>query len=120
MPKTMVSVVSASGLTAGRNARKATSAKADRRGSRNAATTSQLSLDQRIKRLSIQDPEMVLMKRYEAIVPHPAKLFGKSRPVKIQVICHVLTVEGNIEFRFVFLQRDAVQICADSPASCLG
>ncbi len=84
------------------------------------SNTSQLSLDQRIKLLSIQDPEMVLMKRYEAIVPHPAKLFGKSRPVKIQVICHVLTVEGNIEFRFVFLQRDAVQICADSPASCLG
>ena len=77
-------------------------------------------LIQRIKLLSIQDPEMVLMKRYEAIVPHPAKLFGKGRPVKIQVICHVLTVEGNIEFRFVFLQRDAVQICADSPASCLG
>ena len=39
MPETMVSVVSASGSTAGRSARKAMSAEADRKGSRNAADT---------------------------------------------------------------------------------
>ena len=44
---------------------------------------------------------MVLFKFQQAFVPHPAQLLGEGAAVKVEVIGHLLAVEGNLELRAV-------------------
>ena len=44
-------------------------------------------------------PEMVLFKFQQAFVPHFAQLFGEGAAVQVEVIGHLLAVEGHVELQ---------------------
>ena len=50
---------------------------------------------------------------------HPSKFFGQGTAFKVQVICKLLAIKGDIEFLCSFLQGYGIEIGHDPSTDCL-
>ena len=73
----------------------------------------------------VMDDEVVLAECDQSFVLHPSELPGQGRPVDVQIVGQLLTVERDVELRAARLYGDGVQVGEESgadsaPSDCVG